>query len=80
MFIDTARIYIKAGNGGKGAISFRREKGIANGGPNGGNGGKGGDVIFRVSKDMNNLVSFKYSTHFKAQNVYSVPTLHVLYF
>ncbi|MBQ3047632.1 MAG: GTPase ObgE [Clostridia bacterium] len=68
MFIDTARIFIKAGNGGKGAISFRREKGIANGGPNGGNGGKGGDVIFRVSKDLNNLVGFRYSTHFKAEN------------
>ncbi len=68
MFVDTARIFIKAGNGGKGAISFRREKGIANGGPNGGNGGKGGDVIFKVSKDINNLVSFKYSTHFKAEN------------
>lgn len=68
MFIDKARIFIKAGNGGKGAISFRREKGIANGGPNGGNGGKGGDVIFKVSKDLNNLVGFRYSTHFKAQN------------
>ncbi len=68
MFIDTARIYIKAGNGGRGAISFRREKGIANGGPDGGNGGKGGNIIFRVSKDLNNLVSFKFSTHFKAEN------------
>ena len=68
MFVDTARIFIKAGNGGKGAISFRHEKGIANGGPDGGNGGKGGDVIFKVSKDLNNLVGFKYSTHFKAQN------------
>lgn len=68
MFVDSARIFIKAGNGGKGAISFRHEKGIANGGPDGGNGGKGGDVIFRVSKDLNNLVKFKYSTHFKAQN------------
>lgn len=68
MFVDTARIYIKAGNGGKGAISFRREKGIANGGPDGGNGGKGGDIIFKVNKDLNNLVSFKFSTHFKAEN------------
>ena len=68
MFVDKVRIYIKAGNGGKGAISFRREKGIPNGGPDGGNGGKGGDIIFRVSKDMNNLVSFRYASHFKAQN------------
>lgn len=68
MFVDSARIFIKAGNGGKGAIAFRREKGISNGGPNGGNGGKGGDVIFRVSKDLNNLINFKYSTHFKAAN------------
>jgi len=68
MFVDSARIFIKAGNGGKGAISFRREKGIANGGPNGGNGGKGGDIIFKVSKDLNNLVSFRFNTHFKAQN------------
>lgn len=68
MFIDSAKIYIKSGNGGKGAISFRREKGIAFGGPDGGNGGKGGDIIFRVNKDMNNLVSFKFTTHFKADN------------
>ena len=68
MFVDTARIFIKAGNGGKGAISFRHEKGIVNGGPDGGNGGKGGDVVFRVSKDLNNLVGFRFSTHFKAQN------------
>ena len=68
MFVDRVRIYIKAGNGGKGAISFRREKGIANGGPDGGNGGRGGNVIFRVSKDMNNLVSFRYASHYRASN------------
>ncbi len=68
MFVDTARIFIKAGNGGKGAISFRHEKGIPNGGPDGGNGGKGGNVIFKVSKDVNNLVGFRFSTHFKAQD------------
>jgi len=68
MFVDSVIIYIKAGNGGKGAISFRREKGIPNGGPDGGNGGKGGDVIFKVSRDMNNLISFRYAAHYRAQN------------
>ncbi len=68
MFIDSVKIYIKAGNGGKGAISFRREKGIPNGGPDGGNGGRGGNIIFRASKDLNNLVSFRFSAHFRAEN------------
>jgi GTP-binding protein len=49
-FIDKAKIYIKSGNGGHGALSFRREKFIEYGGPNGGNGGKGGDIIFRGNK------------------------------
>lgn len=68
MFVDSVRIYIKAGNGGKGAISFRREKGIANGGPDGGNGGRGGNIVFRATKDLNNLVGFRYSSHFRAEN------------
>lgn len=68
MFIDNVKIYIKAGNGGKGAISFRREKGIPNGGPDGGNGGRGGDIIFRATRDMNNLVNFRFHSHFRAQN------------
>ena len=66
MFIDKVKIYIKAGNGGNGIVSFHREKYIAKGGPDGGNGGAGGDIIFRVNKDMNNLVSFHYSKHFRA--------------
>ena len=51
-FIDKAKIYIKSGNGGHGALSFRREKFVEYGGPNGGNGGKGGDVIFRGNKGL----------------------------
>ncbi len=68
MFVDSVRIFIKAGNGGKGAISFRREKGVPNGGPDGGNGGKGGNIVFRPTRDLNNLVGFRYTSHFKAQN------------
>lgn len=68
MFVDSVKIYIKAGNGGKGAVSFRREKGIPNGGPDGGNGGRGGNIVFRASKDMNNLLSFRFSAHFRAEN------------
>jgi GTP-binding protein len=68
MFVDSVRIFIKSGDGGKGAISFRREKGIPNGGPDGGNGGKGGNVIFRPTRDLNNLVGFRFSSHFKAPN------------
>ncbi len=68
MFIDNVKIYIKAGNGGKGAISFRREKGIPNGGPDGGNGGRGGNIVFRATRDLNNLVGFRFHTHFKAEN------------
>lgn len=66
MFIDKVKIYIKAGNGGNGIVSFHREKYIAKGGPDGGNGGTGGNIIFRVNKDLNNLVSFHYSKHFRA--------------
>lgn len=66
MFIDKVKIYIKAGNGGNGIVSFHREKYVANGGPDGGNGGTGGSIIFRVNRDMNNLVSFHYSKHFRA--------------
>ena len=68
MFIDKVKIFIKAGNGGKGGLSFHREKYVAQGGPDGGNGGKGGDIIFKVKQELNNLVYFHYSTHFKAEN------------
>ena len=68
MFVDRVNIKIKAGDGGKGAISFRRAKGIPNGGPDGGNGGRGGNIVFRATKDLNNLVAFRFQSHFKAQN------------
>ena len=68
MFTDYVKIIVKAGNGGNGAISFRREKYVAAGGPDGGDGGNGGDVYFRVNKDMNTLVDFRYKKKFKAEN------------
>jgi GTP-binding protein len=68
MFIDSARIYIKSGDGGNGIVSFRREKYIAAGGPDGGDGGKGGDVIFAVDEGMLTLSDFRYKRHYKAQN------------
>ncbi|SHF13579.1 GTP-binding protein [Thermoanaerobacter uzonensis DSM 18761] len=68
MFIDTARIYIKAGDGGNGIISFRREKYVAYGGPDGGDGGKGGDVIFVTDPNLSTLLDFKYRKKYVAQN------------
>ena len=67
-FIDEAVIYVKAGNGGNGAISFRREKYIPKGGPDGGDGGKGGDIIMRCVANLNTLLDFKYTREFIAQN------------
>lgn len=68
MFTDFAKIIIKSGNGGNGAITFRREKYVAAGGPDGGDGGKGGDIYFIVDKDMNTLVDFRFQKKFKAEN------------
>ncbi len=68
MFTDYAKITIKSGNGGNGAITFRREKYVAAGGPDGGDGGKGGDIYFIVDKDMNTLVDFRYKRKFQAEN------------
>ncbi|MBQ4050342.1 MAG: GTPase ObgE [Oscillospiraceae bacterium] len=68
MFIDRAKILIKAGDGGNGAVSFHREKYVAAGGPDGGDGGKGGDVIFVVDKHLNTLESFRYKKKFLAEN------------
>ena len=65
-FLDQAKIYIKSGAGGPGAVSFRREKYIEYGGPDGGNGGKGGDIIFRAVPGLNTLIDFRYAQHFKA--------------
>ncbi|MBR3281306.1 MAG: GTPase ObgE [Clostridia bacterium] len=68
MFIDYAKIFISSGNGGNGAISFRREKYIANGGPDGGDGGKGGSVYFQVDLGLNTLMDFRYKKKFSAGN------------
>jgi len=67
MFIDVAKIYIKAGDGGNGAVSFRREKYVPNGGPDGGDGGNGGNIVFVVNTGKNTLLDFKYKKSFKAQ-------------
>lgn len=67
-FLDQAKIYLQSGNGGPGAVSFRREKYVEFGGPNGGNGGKGGDVIFECVDTLNTLIDFRYQQHFKAQS------------
>ena len=66
-FLDQAKIYIKSGDGGNGCISFRREKYIEFGGPDGGNGGKGGNIIFESTAELNTLIDFRYKQHFKAQ-------------
>ncbi len=66
-FLDEAKIFIKAGDGGNGACSFRREKYIEFGGPDGGDGGKGGDIVFVAVPNLNTLIDFRYQQHFKAQ-------------
>ena len=68
MLVDYTKIYVKSGDGGNGAITFRREKYVAAGGPDGGDGGKGGDVYFIVDTDSNTLINFRYNKKFKAQN------------
>ena len=65
-FLDQAKIYIRSGDGGNGCISFRREKNVEFGGPNGGNGGKGGDVIIRCVDDLNTLIDYRFKQHFNA--------------
>ena len=66
-FLDLAKIYVKAGDGGNGCASFRREKFIEFGGPNGGNGGKGGDVVIVCVENLNTLIDYRYQQHFKAE-------------
>ena len=65
-FLDQARIYIKAGNGGSGSASFRREKFVEYGGPDGGDGGDGGSIIVQSDRNLNTLIDFRYAQHFKA--------------
>ena len=67
-FLDQAKIYIKAGNGGAGSASFRREKFIEYGGPDGGDGGNGGSIIVQSDRNLNTLIDFRYAQHFKAQH------------
>ncbi|WP_303161674.1 GTPase ObgE [uncultured Ruminococcus sp.] len=68
MFVDQAKIYIKAGDGGDGAVSFHREKYVAAGGPDGGDGGKGGDIVFVVDDNISNLIDFRYKRKYVAEN------------
>jgi GTPase len=66
-FIDEAKFFVKAGDGGNGCVSFHREKFVPRGGPNGGDGGRGGSVIIRASNSLNSLIDFRYRSHFKAE-------------
>jgi GTP-binding protein len=66
-FLDQAKIYLRSGDGGDGVTAFRREKFVAFGGPDGGDGGKGGDVVFEAVQNLNTLIDFRYSQHFRAK-------------
>ena len=66
-FLDQAKIYVKSGDGGNGVAAFRREKYIEFGGPDGGNGGRGGDIIFEAVANLNTLIDFRYTQHFRAR-------------
>ena len=68
MFIDNIKIYVKAGDGGNGAVSFHREKYVSAGGPDGGDGGRGGNIIFRIDEGANTLLAFRYKRKFIAEN------------
>ena len=67
-FLDQAKIYVKAGNGGSGSASFRREKFVEFGGPDGGDGGTGGSVVVESDRNLNTLIDYRYAQHFKAQH------------
>ena len=67
-FLDQCKIYLKSGDGGRGAMSFRREKFIEFGGPNGGDGGKGGDIVFVAADNLNTLIDYRYRQHFRARD------------
>jgi GTP-binding protein len=68
MFVDNVKIYIKAGDGGNGAVAFHREKYVSHGGPDGGDGGKGGNIVFEVDDGCNTLLAFRYKRKFIALN------------
>ncbi len=65
--LDEAKIFVKSGNGGRGCLSFRREKFVEFGGPDGGDGGRGGDVVIQVVAGLNTLIDYRYRQHFKAR-------------
>ncbi len=67
-FVDYSRIYVRSGDGGKGCVSFRREKYVPKGGPDGGDGGRGGDIIIRATSQLNTLLDFKYKREYRARN------------
>lgn len=67
-FLDEAKIYLQSGKGGPGCVSFRREKYVEYGGPDGGNGGKGGDIYFETAETLNTLIDFRYKQHFRAEH------------
>ena len=71
-FLDQAKIYVASGKGGKGCVSFRREKYIEYGGPNGGDGGKGGDVVFVTDQNLNTLIDYRYQQHIPRLDHYSM--------
>src|SRR5688500_5954945 len=66
-FIDEAKIHVKAGDGGTGAVAFRREANVPKGGPSGGDGGNGGDVIFEADSGLSTLLDFKYQQHYRGE-------------
>ncbi len=67
-FLDEIKIHVSAGNGGSGSVSFRREKFIPMGGPDGGDGGKGGDIILKSNNNLNTLIDYRFKQHFRAEN------------
>src|ERR1700674_3891907 len=67
-FLDSAKVYVRSGDGGAGCVSFRREKFIEFGGPDGGDGGKGGDIVVVGADNLNTLIDYRYQQHFRAQN------------
>ena len=68
MFVDTAKVFVQAGRGGDGAVSFRREIYVDKGGPDGGDGGRGGDVVFIAVEGLNTLIDFRYKPELKAEH------------
>ena len=68
MFVEHVKIYVKAGDGGNGAVSFRREKYVAAGGPDGGDGGRGGNIVLRIDEGTNTLLAFRYKRKVVAEN------------